>query len=357
MANTTNLALPLIDQNQSQKHVTHNESLRALDAIANLAVIDDALSAPPGSPADGDRYIVAAGPTGAWTGQAGKIAAWQDGAWRFYTPKSGWLAFVASKSEMHIWTGAAWVTLASVIGALANLAGLGILTTADTNNRLAVKSNAALFSHDDVTPGTGDMRIAVNKSAAGKDAGFTFQDAFSTRALFGLLANDDFTLKVSPDGSAFKTAMVVDKTAGKLSFEEHSKFSAYVNFDKYIAANAWTDIGSNNARHNDQNDWSAGTFTAPHAGYYLFAAGYRFKQNATVPADIQIGFGVNGANPLADRVATSGDATITTLQSFVQVTSLIKLAAGDTVKAMAYMTANDGYVEANSNFFWGAQIP
>src|ERR1700682_3996813 len=42
------------------------------------------------------------------------------------------------------------------------LTKLGINTAADTTNRLALKFNAALFSHDDVTPGTGDMRIVLN---------------------------------------------------------------------------------------------------------------------------------------------------------------------------------------------------
>jgi hypothetical protein len=214
MANSPNLALPYIDQNQSQKHVTHNAAIRALDALVQLSVLSDSLTAPPGSPADGDRYIVASGATGAWAGKDLNVAAWQDGAWIFYPPKAGWLAFVASRSEAHLWTGSAWAPLASVIGALANLAGLGILTTADTTNRLAVKSDAALFSHNDVTPGTGDMRIAVNKSAAGKDAGFTLQDAFSTRAIFGLLGDDNFTIKVSPDGASFHQGVSVDKSTG-----------------------------------------------------------------------------------------------------------------------------------------------
>src|SRR5581483_10258991 len=95
-----------------------------------------------------------------------------------------------------------------------NLGKLGINTTADNTNRLAVKSDAILLSHDDVTPGTGDLRITINKSAAGKDAGFTFQDGFSTRALFGLLGDDNFTIKVSPDGSAFHQGMSIDKSTG-----------------------------------------------------------------------------------------------------------------------------------------------
>jgi hypothetical protein len=45
--------------------------------------------------------------------------------------------------------------------AFQNLSKLGILTSADTTNWLAVKSNAILFSHDDVTPGKGNLRVTL----------------------------------------------------------------------------------------------------------------------------------------------------------------------------------------------------
>ena len=48
--------------------------------------------------------------------------------------------------------------------------------------RLALKSNAALFSHDDVTPGTGDLLLKMNKASAARDASLVLQDAWSTRA-------------------------------------------------------------------------------------------------------------------------------------------------------------------------------
>ena len=87
MDETPNLRLPYIMAAQSQKHVTHNEAIRALDAVVQLSVLDRDLSTPPGSPADGARYIVAGSPTGAWSGHAGNIAAYQDGAWTFYPPR------------------------------------------------------------------------------------------------------------------------------------------------------------------------------------------------------------------------------------------------------------------------------
>lgn len=41
------LSLPLILPAQAQKHVTHNESLRLLDILVHLAVLDRDRSAPP----------------------------------------------------------------------------------------------------------------------------------------------------------------------------------------------------------------------------------------------------------------------------------------------------------------------
>jgi hypothetical protein len=108
---TANLNLPFIVAAQAQKHVTHNEALRALDAIVQLMVLDKDLGAPPGAPAEGDRYIVAAGATGAWATHDGRIAAWQDGAWSFYTPQEGWLVWIADEDKLYAWTSTAWAPL------------------------------------------------------------------------------------------------------------------------------------------------------------------------------------------------------------------------------------------------------
>ena len=64
MSDTPLLALPLLEASQAQKHVTHNEALLLLDAMVHLAAISRALAAPPASPGDGDRYLVAASATG-----------------------------------------------------------------------------------------------------------------------------------------------------------------------------------------------------------------------------------------------------------------------------------------------------
>ncbi|HEX9881947.1 MAG TPA: DUF2793 domain-containing protein, partial [Hyphomicrobium sp.] len=68
MDDTPNLKLPYILPAQAQKHVTHNEAIRALDAIVQIGVVDRNLTVPPVSPAEGGRYIVALAATAAWSG-------------------------------------------------------------------------------------------------------------------------------------------------------------------------------------------------------------------------------------------------------------------------------------------------
>jgi len=207
MDTSPNLALPYIMAAQAQKHVTHNEAIRALDALVQLAVLDKDLASPPGSPADGNRYIVAASPTGAWAGQPGKVAAWQDGAWAFLTPREGWLAWVADEDKVYAYSGSAWAELIANPGSGA--ATWGVNATADATNRLAVRSTASLFDH----VGNGHQQ-KINKNAAGDTASTLYQTNYSGRAEFGLAGDDDFHIKVSADGSTWKEALVIDRTTG-----------------------------------------------------------------------------------------------------------------------------------------------
>jgi NlpC/P60 family putative phage cell wall peptidase len=96
----------------------------------------------------------------------------------------------------------------------AQLLGVGG-ATADSYNRVSVNTPALLFNN----AGAG-IEATVNKAAAGNDAAFAFKTGFSARALIGLLGNDDFSLKVSPDGSAFFDAIKVDRTNGQVELPQ-----------------------------------------------------------------------------------------------------------------------------------------
>lgn len=205
MDNSPNLVLPYIQAAQAQKHITHNEAIRVLDAIVQISVVDRDLSAPPGAPIEGSRYLVASSPSGAWAGQAGTIAAWQDGGWAFYTPRVGWVAYVADEGILIAYSGSAW----NAVSSSSSVALLGINATADTFNRLSVSSAASLFNH----VGNGHQ-AKLNKNGAGDTASFLFQTGFSGRAEMGTTGDDDFHFKVSPDGSTWTEALTINRTTG-----------------------------------------------------------------------------------------------------------------------------------------------
>ena len=366
MSQSTNLALPYLAASQSQKHVTVNEGLRYLDVLVQISVKSAALSAPPGSPADGQRWIIGPAPTGTWAGRATQIAAWQDGAWVFYAPKDGWLAWNEATLTSLIFSAGVWVSLigallaagvadtaftltddadptkkamfelagistgttraftlpntsselailagtqtftgnktftgtltasgtvtvsatAATIGTATGTATYGMGTggtttgvtktlnlgtggasgsntvvnigsatagasgttvvntptvtfanavaavampqanltaqllglggaTADSYNRLSINAPAMLFNN----AGAG-IEATVNKAAPANDAAVAFKTGFSTRALIGLLGSDDFSFKVSPDGTAFFEAIKIDRASGRVDLAE-----------------------------------------------------------------------------------------------------------------------------------------
>lgn len=110
MTNTPNLALAYIASSQAQKEITHNAALNDLDALTQLSVIDTTLATPPASPNTGDTYIIAAAPTGAWTGFANCVAAYYGG-WNIKTPLVGWRAWTKNGSHELYYTGSTWALL------------------------------------------------------------------------------------------------------------------------------------------------------------------------------------------------------------------------------------------------------
>jgi hypothetical protein len=216
MTDTANFGLPFIEGGQAQKHVTHNEALRILDTVIQIAVLDMSHATPPGAPAEGERYVVAAGATGAWAGYTNVIATWQEGTWAFLAPKAGWCLWSIADASIFIFDGTAWQKLAPPAD---NVGHLGVNTAASAPNLLSVKSNAALFTAIHAADGgSGDARVQISKETASNTASVFFSDSYSGHAEFGLTGDDDFRLKVSPDGATWQDAFVIDQTTANVAF-------------------------------------------------------------------------------------------------------------------------------------------
>jgi hypothetical protein len=108
MTDTARLKLPVIAAAQAQKHVTHNEALALLDAFVQLTVLSRTIAAPPGSPAEGDCYIVPAGATAAWSGWELSVAAFSGGGWTRLDPPEGTRAYVTDERGCVVFADNIW---------------------------------------------------------------------------------------------------------------------------------------------------------------------------------------------------------------------------------------------------------
>ncbi len=210
MDQTSNLKLPYIAPSQAQKHVTHNEAIRALDALVQLSVQGRDVTEPPADPQEGDRYLIGPGASGHFADKANQIAAWQDGAWAFFEPLEGWHAWIAAERNFVVFNMGEW----SEVSAGTNpVSAVGIDTIADDTNRLALKSPASLFDH----AGT-SHQLKINKADDNQAASLLFQSNYQGRAEMGTMWGRDFRIKTSADGNNWHDVMVADSATGLARF-------------------------------------------------------------------------------------------------------------------------------------------
>ncbi len=202
------LALPFLMPAQAQKHITHNEALERLDALVQLVVEEFDAALPPPLPEDGKVWALGLAAGGDWSGQAGNLALRANGGWLFIVPQAGWRA--ALGAEIRVWSGTDWVS--PTLPALQNLPGVGINTSYDGTNKLALAADASLFSHDG-----GGHQIKVNKAASGDTGSLLFQTGWSGRAEMGTTGSDTFALKVSADGATWFTALSAAPGSGAVT--------------------------------------------------------------------------------------------------------------------------------------------
>lgn len=323
MDTSPNLSLPLIAAAQAQKHVTHNEAIVALDALVQLSVADRTRTLPPSDPVEGDRHIVGAPASAGWTGWDGSVALYSSGGWLRLVPRPGWLAWIAEEAALVIWNGTEWQAQTAAGSSLM----LGVNALADMTSRLAVKSDEILFSHDDVTPGSGSLRLTANKASTIDTASILFKTNWSSRAEIGLAGSDALSIKVSPDGAAWIEALSIDPATGIVSLPATPTATRVLTAEDTSGTSmpdlTYTDQAFATTSRNDFGNaaWDGSLFTVPQDGTYDFGASLAvdgmpsatsayFYRNGTELMGFSEISGISGQNTIASRAVvtlTAGD--------------------------------------------------
>lgn len=123
MVTTPKLGIPLISSGQAQPEVTHNQAILAIQSLLNG--VKALQNGPPGSPADGDSYIVGTAGTGAWNGHNNQIAIF-FGGWIFLpgvdddgviipmgAAQEGLTVYNQALDVQYRWSGAVWAAQAA----------------------------------------------------------------------------------------------------------------------------------------------------------------------------------------------------------------------------------------------------
>src|SRR5512136_317717 len=79
-------------------------------------VEDKDLSAPPGSPTKGVRYIVKATGTGAWAGHDNEITYYDGAAWQFMAEAEGQICWVKDENLFYYFDGTSWASISTGSG-------------------------------------------------------------------------------------------------------------------------------------------------------------------------------------------------------------------------------------------------
>lgn len=249
MENTKNLKLPLLVPNQSQKEITHNEALVIIDNLLNNGVINKDLTIPPENPAQNSLYIVAKNAIDVWMGKDNQLAYFDNG-WHFFEPSAGTMYWVSNKNCLYIFDGVDWINYSN-----SSVQIFGINTIADNANRLSVKSDNVLFDKN-----VDDSRVKVNKAAEENTASHLFQSNYIGKAEFGLISENNFSLKVSDDGDVWIESFKVENTTGDIDFKK-----SITNKGKNLSSLSMPGTNSINISPED----SGSIYVAPGDGYLM----------------------------------------------------------------------------------------
>lgn len=332
---TPRLGAPELVQSQAVPETTVNEQIRYVEQGAHHFVVKDRdLATPPGSPADGDCYLVAASPTGAWSGQAGKLAFYLSTAWAFITAKEGMTAYVNDEDALLAYDGAAWNTVGGGGGGATTL---NDLTDVDTTGA----TSGQVLGYD----GAQWEPTTVGEVTGLEGSGSILRFAYGNSPASGLFTQVGVTLNNQGSGAtpAIATTNRITRTPGRHVRSTGAGAGASAGLQSQQGF--WREVGFT-------YEFRGGIETLV-AGARLFI-GVRGSTGLTLNVDpsswLQIvGFGLDAADTNIQLMHNDGAGTAT------KTDTGIAKAAGDELYVRIHCTAGGNY-EVTLKQFAGANL-
>jgi hypothetical protein len=185
---TPNNGIPYVPEDTQDPAAGLNLALDVIDALLQAAVINMSSTSPPGSPTDGDRYIVGNGATGAWTGKDGWLARYvaEGDFWQFFEPGvQVHQVLNQDDSALYGWNGASWIAIAGT-----------------PNGYTIIPENSAFTAEPGTHAGLFKLVRAAGDVLFDDDEGYASGMTFNIRATAPLeLKEDGVTLEPPSGGS------------------------------------------------------------------------------------------------------------------------------------------------------------
>lgn len=188
---TPNRGIPYVPQGTLDPAAGLNDALDVIDAIIIPRVISMALTAPPGSPQDGDLYIPASPATGAWAGLENQLVRYrtEGSLWQSYDAESVYVLVNSANGALYVWdfgSPGTWDQVTS--GSVENLSFQVAMSDMTT----------------DITTGTGKAYLRAPR-------GFTLTEVRAS--LFDASSSGVVTVDINVNGSTIlSTKLTIDAT-------------------------------------------------------------------------------------------------------------------------------------------------
>lgn len=329
--------------------MTIRRGLSYLNFSFQNPIEDKDLTAPPGTPVAGKRYIVGAGATGAWATHDGKIAIYTGSSWLFATPTKGWEAYALDENAMYRHNGTAWVieqTSASQAEVDAIEAAMGAMVDAN-GDYVAFSGKNYINGNSDVAEDIVDLDAQIKTNADAIALGSDDQDASEVTFTPSVLTDWD------GDADPGNTDAALDQLAERVDDNE-------IAITSTVTATGTNSTNITNVQNEvDAIETAMGAVISA-TGIYVAHSGTNYiDSNTTVTADLldldsALGTHVNTAT-IHRSINDSGSA-VTDLWSASKITSELGGKIADVAGTAGNIAVLDGSGELSDSTILAADV-